>query len=43
VRVLHDQGFEFPVAPPEPMVVTARLAQLLLEARDLMLEMADLL
>ncbi len=43
VRVLRDEGCEFRVALPEPVIVTALLAQLLLQAGDLTFGLADLL
>jgi len=41
--IVRDYCFEFRVAAAEPVVVTARLAQLLLQAGDLMLEPSDVL
>lgn len=43
MRVFADESFKFRVAPPQPVVVTARLLQLLLEASELALEPRHLL
>jgi hypothetical protein len=43
MRIFADDGFQFCVAPPQPVIVSACLPQLCFESGELPLEVVDLL